>query len=377
MTLTSKQKKYLESIYRDLKKGGSYQSPSKIYKTVQNEGKHKIRYEDIKEWLKSEESYTLNKDVRFRFPKTNVISAGINDIWEADLCDYQKFKSKNNNYSYLLGVICIFSRKLYVEPLKTKVSSEVIKAFRSILSKAGGKCNSLRTDMGSEFTNHKFKEFLRNQEIGHYYSHGTAQCAFIERVWRSLKKRITKFMKETNTKKYIDKIDDFVEGYNNTYHTSIGRRPIEVNKQNESEVAHYQYLNREKRKSRDYNKFVDKKPKFSLNETVRIAKRKDKITNEYTERWSREIYFIDKIISRQGMPIYYIRDDDNERLLGSFYESELQSVDLPSESKLYEIEKIVRKRKVGKKSQVLVKWKGFDKKFNTWMDEKDVMTLEN
>ena len=77
------------------------------------------------------------------------------------------------------------------------------------------------------------------------------------------------------------------------------------------------------------------------------------------------------------MPIYYIRDDEDEQLLGSFYESELQSVELPPESKIYEIEKIVRKRKVGKKTEVLVKWKGFDKKFNTWMDEKEVMTIGN
>ncbi len=74
------------------------------------------------------------------------------------------------------------------------------------------------------------------------------------------------------------------------------------------------------------------------------------------------------------MPIYYIRDDDGERLLGSFYESELQKVNVPHESKVYEIEKIVRERKVGKHKQVLVKWKGFDKKFNTWLNEKDVLT---
>ena len=59
-------------------------------------------------------------------------------------------------------------------------------------------------------------------------------------------------MKENNTKKYIDKIDEFVEGYNNTFHSSIGRRPVEVDKDVESEVAHFQYLNRQKRKPRDF-----------------------------------------------------------------------------------------------------------------------------
>ena len=40
------------------------------------------------------------------------------------------------------------------------------------------------------------------------------------------------------------------------------------------------------------------------------------------------------------------------------------------------IEKILKRKKVGSKKMVLVKWKGYNKKFNTWIPESDIQNIE-
>ena len=63
---------------------------------------------------------------------------------------------------------------------------------------------------------------------------------------------------------------------------------------------------------------------------------------------------------------------NDEQIEGTFYERELQRIQLPTE---FRIEKVLRKKKQGKKTLFLVKWLGWDKTFNSWVAEEDLRKL--
>ena len=60
---------------------------------------------------------------------------GIDEIWAADLIDMQAFSKDNNGLKYLLTVTDIFSKFVWIIPLKQKTGQEVASAFSKIVKK--------------------------------------------------------------------------------------------------------------------------------------------------------------------------------------------------------------------------------------------------
>ena len=89
---------------------------------------------------------------------------------------------------------------------------------------------------------------------------------------------------------------------------------------------------------------------------------------EYSQKWTGKIFKIGTRFRREGVPVYTILDWDNERVEGTFYEPELQgvNVDLTTE---YQIDKIVKRRVRNKRKEVLVSWLHWPKKYNSWIPE--------
>ena len=107
---------------------------------------------------------------------------------------------------------------------------------------------------------------------------------------------------------YIDKLDDIVDEYNNTYHRTIKMKPVDV-KDNT-------YI--------DFEKEVnDKDPKFKVGDHVRISKYKNILAKGYTPNWSEKVFVIKKV--KNTIPwTYVINDLNDEEITRTFYEKELQ-----------------------------------------------------
>ena len=73
------------------------------------------------------------KPVRKKFDRRRDNVNGIDEIWAADLIDMQEFSKHNNGIKYLINVIDIFSKFVWIVPLKRKTGQEVANAFSRIL----------------------------------------------------------------------------------------------------------------------------------------------------------------------------------------------------------------------------------------------------
>ena len=122
---------------------------------------------------------------------------------------------------------------------------------------------------------------------------------------------------------HIDKLDDIVNEYNNTYHRTIKMNPIDV-KDNT-------YINIGKEVN-------DKDPKFKVGDHARISKHKKIFAKGYTPNWSEEVFVIKEI--KNTVPwTYVINDLNGEEIIGTFYEKESQKTNREE----FKIEKVIKK----------------------------------
>ena len=144
---------------------------------------------------------------------------------------------------------------------------------------------------------------------------------------------------------YIDKLDDIVDVYNNTYHTTIKIKPIDV-KDNT-------YINADK-------EINNKDPKFKVGDHVRISKYKNIFAEGYMPNCSEEVFVIKKVKNTVSCT-YVINDLNGEEITGTFYEKELQKTN----QEKFRIEKVIRR----KGDKLYIKWKGYDNSFNSWIEK--------
>ena len=170
----------------------------------------------------------LNKPIIRKFNKRTVYSSFKDNIWGVDLADMQLLSKFNKGIRFLLSVIDIFSKYAFVVPLKDKKRVSIVNAFQSILDKSGRKPNKIWVDQGSEFYNHNFKKWLVNNDISMYSTYNEGKSVVAERVIRALKNKLYKHMTIVSKNVYYDVLDDIVKKYNNTQHSTIKVKPIDV-----------------------------------------------------------------------------------------------------------------------------------------------------
>ena len=134
-------------------------------------------------------TYTLHKPVRRKYSTAPTVALSIDHQWAADLVDVKNLSQHNKGFKYLLTVVDVLSKYAWVVPMKNKTGSEQKRAFETIL-KENRKPVQLQTDKGSEFYNRTFSDYLKDQNIHHFSTHGDTKAATVERFNRTLKERM-------------------------------------------------------------------------------------------------------------------------------------------------------------------------------------------
>ena len=157
--------------------------------------------------------------------------------------------------------------------------------------------------------------------------------------------------------------------YNHTYHRTIGMSPSEVNDKNQEELRLSTYFAQNKTDSKAVHKL--KTFKYKVGDYVRISDLRNVFTRAYDETYSGEVFQIHKRYHRGTLPIYRLRDMQDEDIKGTFYESELQKINVDP-NKTWKVETVLKTRGKGGKKQFFVKGKYYPRKFNSCIKASDL-----
>ncbi|XP_039303525.1 uncharacterized protein LOC120357404 [Solenopsis invicta] len=144
---------------------------------------------NVARWLESQDAYSLHRPLRRKFPRLHYNVTNIDDVWEGDLIEVRNLKSYNDGYSYILVIIDVLSKFVWVEPLRDKTSVCVTKAFQRVLARSKGRIPIyLQTDKGKEFVGRATQKFLEENNIRFRVTRNPdIKAAVVERFNRKVK----------------------------------------------------------------------------------------------------------------------------------------------------------------------------------------------
>ena len=372
----------LAEIYYNIGGPDALSSAELLYQQAKSQLPYNISRNDIVNFLKRQQAYTVHRRVISRkFPRRRIRVTTLFNRWDADLVDLQDLSQWNDGYKYILLIIDAFSKYIWARRMKTKASETTSQAFADILKDTKpNKPVALYTDQGTEFLGSPFQKLLKQKSIHHRLCTGEEfHCPFVERVIRTVKRKLFMWLAYKRTRRWIDVLSDIVDSYNKTMHSVTQMRPEEVNEQNSIKTYMNMYYNG-RNASSSSSALVNKKkkPKFKKGQHVRILKPKEPFTKGYIPQYTWEVFQIEKVIPGSP-PAYSLQDLNGERIENAlFYEPELSPVDssqLTDES--YPIREILaRKTTAAGVKMIKVWWQGFPKKEATWIKEDDLLTQE-
>jgi hypothetical protein len=164
----------------------------------------------------------------------------------------------------------------------------------------------------------------------------------------------------------LDVIDKLLTSYNNSVHSTIAMPPSKVNPSNIYSVW--------KKMNSLRAKIPQGRVKFKAGDLVRITKEKVKFSKGYEQSFSSEIFQVVIVIQRMPQPVYELSDLQGRPMKGQFYKYELVKVAVTPQNE-FQIGKIVRTRTKCGVKQHFVKWRGYDKTFNSWVNASDITKI--
>ena len=228
----------------------------------------------------------------------------------------------------------------------------------------------MNSDEGKEFYNKHVKKLLQSKRIILYStSSREIKASIAERLIRTLKGKLYRYMSHHNTRTYINVLPSIIDSYNNTPHRGLGnnKTPFQIHTLSDlsdiREQFNIMYKTRE-----PGTKTISSN--LSIGQVVRIAdeKRNSIFRRGYTVQNTLEIFKIRATDASQSPVIYHLEDLNGEPIKGIFYREELIPTKLPE---FYHID-IIRSKTVAGRKKYLVKWRGYPETFNSWIDQDQI-----
>ena len=363
--LTKNKREYLEKVYFTPGQPGAFGGINRVWNVIKNDGK--VSKKELKTWLLEQETYTSHRQFRRKFKRPRVVVPYTDAVWGSDTAYMIPFQEHNDGYGYFAVFIDLFSKYAFTYPLKSLQGKEMVKVIETLFEDAGTKCEKLFTDNGSEFQNRWVKAYLKSEDVHHYTSKNEKKVSISERLIKQLKKLLIKYMDQTNTRRWIDVLGQFTNQYNHSYNRSIQMTPAQARTSDQHTVWTNQYYSKpvKKKVGKPRNKSAYK---INVGDRVKLLAEKKPFDREYSQLFTTEVFTIIDRMVKDGIALYKIKDEQNDPIIGTFYEKELQKVIVPDD-KLYKIEKVIRTRKRRGKKEYLVKFQGYPSKFNAWVTD--------
>ncbi|KAL3122353.1 hypothetical protein niasHT_004002 [Heterodera trifolii] len=360
-----KKLRLLEFLYKDLSSPVAFTSVESLLREARK-SQRKISRTDVQNYLATQRTYTLHRQAKRRYRRLPTLAPGLHTEWQADLAIFDRLGKQNRGYKYLLVCIDTLSRQVFVEPVKTKTSANMIIAFGRIFKRSKYIPWKVLTDQGKEFTARAVQHFFQTKDVEHFCMLTSPQfhAGMAERANRSIKERLYRYFTERNTYTWIDVVQDIVRAINHSPNSSIEMRPADVNFENAEAL-------RRKLHNAAEN-VVRRQPRYRVGDRVRIEKYKHVFQKGYLPRFTNELFTVVEVHTERSPVVYRLRDDKNEIISGWFYANDLCKSLEDKQQKMYEIEKVLKKKKLKGVDYALVKWKGYSARFNSTVEQQFV-----
>lgn len=210
-----------------------------------------------------------------------------------------------NQARYGLSCIDAFTKQADIELIKKRTKIQTATAMLTLIDRMGVP-KIIYCDEGSEFDNEVFKQLCldMNIELIFTFTHAT----MIERFNRTIKEMMNKYLQSTNSKTITNALPKLIKNYNNSYHTTIGMTPNEVNK----ETQHFAQVN-----IINHAQLKPTKP-IQIGTQVRLELKPKSFKKGYKPKFSRSLH---EVTSKDKN--YYYVDHDLKR---GYFRSNLQVV---------------------------------------------------
>lgn len=240
-----------------------------------------------------------------------------NDFYQMDLM----FMSPDEHYLYILNIVNMKTRISDVQPLKTKESNEVLKAFHDILTRNVIQYypKVIYVDNGGEFVSETFKKYCQDHDINLVFTRAGnhKQNAIVEASNNIYKKILNRYLSVKSLEKN-EYFNDWIE--------ILYRVRDAINKYREENPIKYKNL---------LVPYDGPEPKYEIGQKVYIKldhpkmlllnmrMHGDKFRNG-DRRFSNEIYTITGFKMPNGGNLrYQVKNPDGDIVYGNFLENEL------------------------------------------------------
>ena len=213
------------------------------------------------------------------------------------------------------------------------------------------------------------KKYLLGQNIKHILTNNELKSLYAERVNRTLRSRIARLIRGTNSFDWLTHLQKLTEAYNYTKHRSVGTTPAAALCQTSShELWRRQYLTADSQTGKFEEKFS-----LDVGDRVRASYLTGPFHRNHDENWTKEIFTVIDRRLNQGFQKYRVKSADDTPIEGEFYQEELLKTKDGGEHYEYEVDKILHRRTVGKgrnkRVDLFVSWVGWPKKYNKWVPQ--------
>ena len=367
----------------------------KLYKYLK-EHKVKATHAQVKDFLQKQLSIQITKKQTKQKHYSSIVAGSVGAAFQMDIMVYNR--NAYNGYTYIIGVIDVHSRYVACKALKTRKQSEYLPKLIEIFKEMG---NPVNLNCDNEFKTREFLKYCTDNNIKLWFSNPdeiTGKNAIIERFWKTLAEKIRDYTINTSDRNWVKNLNKIVMNYNYIHHSTINEKPVKIFKgieQNKQTI-----------------KIVQKT--FKIGDIVRVKINKKSVFDKGdVETYSRDLYKLLKHDESRANRWVLLNTNTNTILKRGYLERDfmrIHEVELPekplinvekvkqtirrtrntalefkqleisasgklnkakntkriTKNTVFIIQRLIRMKKVDGKVFVLVKWKGYGPKFDTY-----------
>ncbi len=384
--VTPQQADYLKTLYYNVELVGALRGPQALYSLVKERNLHKISLVKIKNWLRAQDIYTPWKPAREPAFRNNIEAHFPGHILQFDLADFRnekeiRIRGKKRNtviYKYCLVAYDTFSKFGWVVPLREKKSKHVIAGLKHIFKTSNYLPKEALCDSAGEHISAQSKKFFKQKGINLYFANSKIHAPGAERLIKTLKIALRRYRASYNVNSWVKPLRYLVKAYNASISRVHKQTPKDVMSNPTLAWKAYEFMYLKKHR-KDFKRRQTPRREFNpantpkVGDHVRISRLRHVFEKEAGEigLFSREIFIVDAVDRSQKIVMLKLRDLTGALVKGGFYIPEVQVVSYdPSE--LFEVEKIVARKMIGKTPMVRVKFKGYNLRRTQWMPESEI-----